>query len=243
MKNKIAYLLLITLLFCFCGQAGEARKMSVFGVRGFEAHVYVPKNPSPSEMLHLAEGVSYLTEQLERVEELLPEHAWLSLMEDGPRFHIDWCNGRGTSYLGTEEYAGGGTGEIRGHSRWITIRCYKFMANILQGRHSGGELVGDGHIWGNPNIILHELAHSWHDGFVEDGFNNAEIVAAYESALEHYASSNSDGEKYYWATDEREWFAEMSVVYFSGQAWIEPSERSELRAEDIALIERMWGIS
>ena len=214
--------------------SNETRIDRYFDIRGFEVRVVVPQNPSSQEMLDLAEGIYLLVEQLDRAKQVLPEHAWEYFQAKGPKFHIDWCNGRGNTKMGTEEYRGGGSGGIWGTSHWITIRCYKYMADTLEKSVQ-------------PYLILHELAHAWHEGFIEEGFDNQEIKSAFNSAKEYYDTEDENGNPYYWTTDVKgyygnEYFAEFSVIYFAGQSWGHLRSRKDLREEDIDLIERMWGI-
>lgn len=210
----------------------EKRIDRYLDIRGFEARIIVPKNPSPQEMLDLAEVISLLIEQLDRAKSVLPEHAWDQLQDKGPKFHIDWCNSRGNTYMVTEDYTGGGSGLITGTRHWITMRCYNDMVKRLKTQ---------------PYIILHELAHSWHDGFISDGFNNQEIKSAFDSAKEYYEMHDDTGKPYYWTTDGEgyygnEYFAEFSVIYFAGQSWGKLRSKEDLRDRDIDLIKRMWGI-
>lgn len=215
-----------------------------FQVRGFSVRVIAPQRPIAQEMLDLAEGMSLLNNQLERVHKQIPDSVYLRLSAR-TKFHIDWCNGRGPNGSRTDgmsDYSrNSGTGSINGQQYWITIRCYKYMANVLQDYGGGGELVGNENRPGNSTAILHELAHAWHDGWIEGGFENAEIKAAYQDALKHYPTADADGKPWYWTTDEREWFAEFSCMYFDYRPE-DPRDRDGLRLKDRMLIEKFWGI-
>lgn len=99
----------------------------------------------------------------------------------------------------------------------------------------------------HPYVILHELAHAYHDQML--GFDDAEILAAFESAetrgiyskvlahdgnqVEHYALSN-----------HKEYFAE-STEAFLGVNDFYPFVRAELKQHDprmYQLLEKIWGL-
>ncbi|MDF1808363.1 MAG: hypothetical protein P1U42_01570 [Phycisphaerales bacterium] len=98
-----------------------------------------------------------------------------------------------------------------------------------------------------PLMVLHELAHAYHDqvlGFdnlqIETCFKNAQSSGLYESVnhvsgkkKRHYAMSNS-----------REYFAELTESYF-GQNDFEPFTRDELSLFDpqgLNMIQESWGV-
>jgi hypothetical protein len=106
-----------------------------------------------------------------------------------------------------------------------------------------------------PNFTLHELAHAFHDQFLEGGFENAEIKAAYNRAnasgyYDHVERWNGDGkaktkERAYAMTNPMEYFAELSEAYFSRNDFF-PFTREELRRHDQEmekLLGRLWGES
>jgi hypothetical protein len=98
----------------------------------------------------------------------------------------------------------------------------------------------------HPYVILHELAHAYHDQVL--GFDQAEILAAFESAqqqgiysqvllytgeqVEHYAMSN-----------HKEYFAESTEAYLGVNDFY-PFVRAELNQHDplmYQLLEKIWG--
>ena len=92
-----------------------------------------------------------------------------------------------------------------------------------------------------PNFTLHELAHAYHDRIL--GFEQAEILAAYQKALDSgsYASvprRRGRGwpdvkDRAYALTDQKEYFAELTEAYFSQNDFF-PFNRAELEAHDPA---------
>jgi hypothetical protein len=90
-----------------------------------------------------------------------------------------------------------------------------------------------------PWMILHELAHAYHDQFLPDGFDNLEIRDAYAGAMKakQYASVlHFDGKvKAAYATENpREYFAEGSEAFFGTNDFF-PFVRAELQRHDPAL--------
>jgi hypothetical protein len=105
-----------------------------------------------------------------------------------------------------------------------------------------------------PNFVLHELAHAFHDGFLERGFDNAELKAAYERAkasgmYERVERWNGEGrakskERAYAMVNPMEYFAETTEAFFSRNDFY-PFNRDELRKHDpemAALLGKLWGV-
>jgi len=102
-----------------------------------------------------------------------------------------------------------------------------------------------------PCLVLHELAHSYHDKVL--GFNQPEVIAAYQHAVagksydkvQRY--NGVDGrpntiERAYAMTNEREYFAENTEAYFGRNDFF-PFTRDELEKHDpemCKLLERLW---
>ncbi|MGL4942584.1 MAG: hypothetical protein ACRC46_05265 [Thermoguttaceae bacterium] len=98
-----------------------------------------------------------------------------------------------------------------------------------------------------PWMVLHELAHAYHDQFIENGFGNAAIKAAHDEAVKSERYNNTlhvDGyrTKHYALTDPMEFFAEMSEAYWGCNDFY-PFVRGELKEENATtfeLIKTMW---
>ncbi len=96
-----------------------------------------------------------------------------------------------------------------------------------------------------PMMVLHELAHAYHDQVL--GFGNQRIHAAYEGARVkgHYAAvarNNGQTEQAYALTDEHEYFAEACEAYFGLNDYY-PFTRDELKQHDPGLfqiLEEVW---
>jgi hypothetical protein len=98
----------------------------------------------------------------------------------------------------------------------------------------------------HPAVILHELAHAYHDQVL--GFDNAEIVAAYEKAkaagtYENVLLYTGRGVKHYGLTNAKEYFAEATEAYFYRNDFYPfvRAELQELEPETCALLARLWG--
>lgn len=97
-----------------------------------------------------------------------------------------------------------------------------------------------------PSVLLHELAHAYHDRVL--GFGHAGIKAAYASAVEgrKYESVLHVGgarKRHYALTDEKEYFAEATEAWFGTNDFY-PFVRAELREFDpqvCAVLREVWG--
>jgi hypothetical protein len=108
------------------------------------------------------------------------------------------------------------------------------------------QFVSPGHQQVQPWSVLHELAHAYHDQFLE--FDNPKI----RSAFRVYATSGRgdkvlhiDGRttEHYALTNHKEFFAEMTEAYIGSNDFF-PFNRGELRSEfpEIhVLLAEIWG--
>jgi len=98
-----------------------------------------------------------------------------------------------------------------------------------------------------PMMILHELAHAYHDQVLGQGHSG--ILAAYQAAVaggkyDAVARNNGRTERAYALSNEQEYFAEATEAYF-GQNDYFPFNRAELKRHDpevFRLLERVWGV-
>jgi len=99
-----------------------------------------------------------------------------------------------------------------------------------------------------PWMVLHELAHAYHDRFLTRGFENTEVKQRWAAAVKEKRFDSVlhwDGKstKHYAATNQMEFFAESSEAYF-GQNDFYPFVRAELKVSDpetFSLMEAIWG--
>jgi len=98
-----------------------------------------------------------------------------------------------------------------------------------------------------PCVMLHELAHSYHDQVL--GFENPKIMACYQAAktsgtYDKVLIWNGQVGRHYAMTDQKEYFAEDSEAYF-GTNDIYPFVRAELKKHDpnmYAALEEAWAV-
>ena len=96
-----------------------------------------------------------------------------------------------------------------------------------------------------PMMILHELAHAYHDQVL--GFSDKRIRAAYEHAkaggsYESVARNNGRTERAYALTDDHEYFAEASEAFFGTNDFY-PFVSDELKKHDpelFGILEEVW---
>lgn len=87
-----------------------------------------------------------------------------------------------------------------------------------------------------PWMILHELAHGYHHRFLKDGFENAEVRAAFEgskNAKRYESVLGIDGreKRAYALNNPMEYFAEQTEAFFGTNDFF-PFVRSELKRHD-----------
>jgi hypothetical protein len=108
------------------------------------------------------------------------------------------------------------------------------------------DLVTPRNINEQPWVVLHELAHAYHDQVL--GFDDARIIQAYER---YKKSGHGDATllitgqrvRHYALTDHKEFFAEMSEAYFGMNDFF-PFNRAELMTaepEIFKLLRSIWG--
>jgi len=106
-----------------------------------------------------------------------------------------------------------------------------------------------------PVLVLHELAHAYHDQVIPGGYQNKGILGAFQQAKAagtYDAVKRWTGEKYadkpskaYAMNNQMEYFAESTESYFDRNDF-EPFNRAELLAKDpdmLKVVEKIWGIA
>jgi len=98
----------------------------------------------------------------------------------------------------------------------------------------------------HPAVILHELAHAYHDQILS--FEHPGILAAYKQAMndgtyEKVLLFNGKTVRHYATTDHKEYFAEATEAYFYRNDFY-PFVRAELELHDkvgYAEMQKIWG--
>ena len=169
---------------------------------------------------------------LQRVAILVPEKQLAELRKVGIR--IEWSHPE----LGNMQYHPGVEWlENNGYDPRL-VKC----VHIPQAK----ELLSRDQMLKHPAVILHELAHAYHDQVLD--FDNAEILDCYKAAMEKGNYNRVmlfDGRmvKHYAATDHKEYFAEATEAYLYRNDFY-PFVAGELKAEDpgvYAVMEKVWG--
>lgn len=98
----------------------------------------------------------------------------------------------------------------------------------------------------HPYVVLHELAHSYHDQVMS--FDHPDIIAAYNDAkkkgiYEEVLLYTGRKVRHYALTNHKEYFAESTEAYFGVNDFY-PFVRAELKQHDpkmYGLMEKFWG--
>jgi len=103
--------------------------------------------------------------------------------------------------------------------------------------------------WTNqqPWMMLHELAHGYHDEFLDEGYENADVKETYLHAMEEgnyeeVLRYNGRTVRHYGANNQMEYFSEATEAYFGTNDYF-PFVRSELQQHDpecVEMLERVW---
>lgn len=107
------------------------------------------------------------------------------------------------------------------------------------------ELLSRKQMLKHPAVVLHELAHGYHDQFLD--FGNREIVAAYESArksgvYDKVLDHRGQQVRHYGLNNPKEYFAEATEAWFYRNDFY-PFVRAELKTHDPQmhdLLARLW---
>jgi len=130
--------------------------------------------------------------------------------------------------------------------KWLTDRGYDpRLAKKIHITHAG-ELISRQQLLKHPAVILHELAHGYHDQFL--GFNDPQIKSAYEKAMKAGLYDKVlyyDGRqvRHYAASDHKEYFAEGTEAYFYRNDFY-PFVAAQLKTHDPTLydlLKDIWG--
>jgi len=125
----------------------------------------------------------------------------------------------------------------RGHDARLAKKVHVTRAASLLERH---------HMIKHPAVILHELAHAYHDQVL--GFDEPRIKAAYDKAMkagiyDEVLLYTGQKVRHYAATNHLEYFAEGTEAYFYRNDFY-PFVRAELKQHDPVLhdlLEDIWG--
>jgi hypothetical protein len=177
-------------------------------------------------------ALSMLSNHLERIAILLPEKQLAQMR--GLEIFIENYHPE----LGCMQYHPG--------ADWLEERGYDPRLAKKVHIPRAAELLSRSQMLKHPAVVLHELAHAYHDQIL--GFDEPGIVKAYRDAMKQGIYQKSllyTGEtvKHYATTDPMEYFAESTESYFYHNDFY-PFVRAELRQHDpaaFAIMVRVWG--
>lgn len=129
---------------------------------------------------------------------------------------------------------------------WLIKRGYdKRLAKKIHITHAA-ELFSREQLLKHPAVVLHELAHAYHDQVL--GFDDKRIVAAHNKAMskgiyDKVLYYNGKMVPHYATTNHKEYFAEVTESYFYRNDFF-PFVRAELKRHDPTmhdLLVDIWG--
>lgn len=188
---------------------------------------------------HAAVGeasLSMLANHLERIDVLVPEDRLAKLK--GLPIWIE-VNNPQTDVEPGPYHPGAAWLKDNGYDIRLAKHVHVTRAASLLERH---------HMLKHPMVILHELAHAYHDQVLADGFQNQKVLDAFNHAMEHglydeVLDYKGRTVKAYATTNQMEYFAEATEAYFYRNDFY-PFLNAELKAHDpvgYALMVEVWG--
>lgn len=188
---------------------------------------------------HAAVGeksIAMLRNHLERINVLVPEPALSKLQQVGIWIEVD----HPLTDVEPGPYHGGGRWLIEnGYDRRLENCVHVTRAASLLERH---------HMLKHPFVIFHELVHAYHDEHMAGGFQNQQVLAAYNNAMakglyDEVLDYKGRTVRAYAATNQMEYFAEISEAYFYRNDFY-PFLNVELKLHDpvgYELMRQVWG--
>ncbi len=199
-------------------------------IEGWKVHV----DPALVDGEHREEGAKALTmlaNHLQRIKILVPRGP----LEKLQTIEI-WIEHRHPKLGAMQYHPSEGWLRDHGHDVRLTRKVHITRAS---------ELLSRGQLLKHPAVILHELAHGYHDQVLS--FDNKDIIAAFEKAKEAgtYESVllyTGENVRHYGLSNHKEYFAEGTEAYFYRNDFY-PFVRAELKRHDAELhdvLEKVW---
>ncbi|MCU0876811.1 MAG: hypothetical protein MUF06_03345, partial [Pirellulaceae bacterium] len=200
-------------------------------IEGWTVHV----EPALVEGEHAAEGekaLAMLANHLQRIRILVPEPQ----LEKLQTVEI-WIEREHPELKAMQYHPSRGWLIEHGHDPRLTRKVH-----ITQAR----ELLSREQMLKHPAVILHELAHAFHDQFLS--FDHPEVIAVFEKAKEagiykQVLLYTGENVRHYGLSNHKEYFAEGTEAYFYRNDFY-PFVRAELKEYDPdlhALLGTIWG--
>jgi dipeptidyl-peptidase-4 len=200
-------------------------------IEGWRVHV----DPALLEGEHAAAGgqaLSMLANHLQRIKILIPDEPLAKLQQIEIWIERNHPQLKAMQYHPSRQWLIG-----HGHDPRLARKVH-----ITQAR----ELLSREQMLKHPAVILHELAHAYHDQVL--GFEHPEVLAAFERAkaagtYEDVLLYTGRKVRHYALTNHKEYFAEGTEVYFYRNDFY-PFVRAELKEHDRPLhdlLGKLWG--
>jgi hypothetical protein len=200
-------------------------------IEGWTVHV----EPALVEGEHAAEGEKALT--------MLANHLQrISILVPGPQLEklktVEiWIEREHPELKAMQYHPSRGWLIEHGHDPRLTRKVHITRARELLSREQ---------MLKHPAVILHELAHAYHDQFLS--FDHPEVIAVFEKAKEagiykRVLLYTGENVRHYGLSNHKEYFAEGTEAYFYRNDFY-PFVRAELKEHDPdlhALLETIWG--
>lgn len=177
-------------------------------------------------------SLSMLSNHLERIAILMPEKQLADLRK------LEIFVEHSHPELGNMQY--------HPDAEWLTERGYDPRLAKKVHITQASTLISRAQMLKHPAVILHELAHAYHDQVLS--FDEPKIIQAYNDAMKAgiYEKSllySGATVQHYAATNHKEYFAEATEAYLYHNDF-HPFVRAELRQHDpaaFAIMENVWG--
>ncbi|MFG0333329.1 MAG: metallopeptidase [Maioricimonas sp. JB049] len=200
-------------------------------IEGWTVHV----DPSLLEGEHAEEGqraLTMLANHLQRISILVPGQTLPKLQTIEIWIERDHPELKAMQYHPNRQWL-----IEHGHDPRLTRKVHITRASQLLSRQQ---------MLKHPAVILHELAHGYHDQIL--GFDQPDVIAAYEAAREAGIYENvllytGKSVRHYGLTNHKEYFAEGTEAYFYRNDFY-PFVRAELKHHDPRLhdlLAELWG--
>ncbi len=203
----------------------------VIDIQGWKVHV----EPALMDGEHGEEGaksLAMLSNHLQRIKILVPSEPLGKLQAIDIWVEHDHPRLKAMQYHPSRDWL-----VANGHDPRLARKVH-----ITQAR----ELFSRSQLLKHPAVVLHELAHGYHDQVL--GFDHAEIIAVFNraktsGAYEQVLLYTGKKVRHYGLTDHKEYFAEGTEAYFYRNDFY-PFVRAELKEHDPGLHEmlvKVWG--
>jgi hypothetical protein len=200
-------------------------------IEGWTVHV----DPALLEGQHAADGeraLVMLANHLQRIKILIPAEPLEKLQQVEIWIEFDAQQFKAKSYHPSRQWL-----IDHGHDPRLARKVHIPRARALLSRRQ---------MLKHPAVILHELAHAYHDQVL--GFDNPEVIAAFERAKEagvyqEVLDYTGKTVRHYGLTNHKEYFAEGTEAYFYRNDFY-PFVRAELKQHDpplYDLLKQVWG--